>query len=624
MVPRESEEQARDVRTVYLIRSIRLKRDNSPIGVHMDFLEQVKSSVDIVKVVGEYVRLKKAGGSPSYKGLCPFHNEKTPSFTVHSTHQFYKCFGCGVGGDVLKFVMEIERVSFFEALKILAERNGIPIPKRAEYSDPESKLRSALIDMHEIAARLFQSNLQAPQGAEARAYLAKRGLSEDLIAEFGLGVSDNSWDQLYRRLEQERFPHDQLERSGLVSKRQEGSGFYDRFRGRLMFPIHNESGKTIGFGGRALKPGDEPKYLNSPETDIYKKTFVLYNLHRAKDSIRKLDKAVLVEGYMDVIGVYSAGVRNVVASCGTALTNTQVRAIKRFSEKIVVNFDPDAAGSKAAERSIQMLLDESMRVRVLELEGGLDPDEYVKQAGAETYRSKVDQAAGYFEWLSDRARKQFDMRSAEGRIAGLQFLMPSIQRVSDRLERAMIAEEVAGYLGIDRGLVLDQFRKAAVDRREAAPQHRPFDVPPLEKLLLNALLVSAAAREQVLPRLRELPATEQFVTRRILSALSSFDTQQGVNGPSFVFTDLEARLSDSDRDLLAKVVFADELSEEHSALEQAKECLRTLESQNLELQRGGLREKIKMAERSGDMREALRLMEELNQLNSPRRKRLDT
>src|SRR5438552_9958641 len=317
----------------------------------MDFLEQVKSSVDIIKVVGDYgVRLKKAGASPSYKGLCPFHNEKTPSFTVHSTHQFYKCFGCDAKGDVLKFVMEIERVSFFEALKILAERNGIPIPKRAEYSDPDSKLRSALIDMHEIAARLFQSNLTAAQGAEARAYLAKRGLGDEQIEEFGLGFSDNSWEQLYRRLEQERFPPDQLERSGLVGRRQESGGFYDRFRGRLMFPIHNEAGKVIGFGGRALKPDDEPKYLNSSETEIYKKAFVLYNLHRAKDAIRKLDKGVLVEGYMDVIGVYSAGVKNVVASCGTALTNTQVRAVKRFSDKIIVNFDPDTAGSNAAER----------------------------------------------------------------------------------------------------------------------------------------------------------------------------------------------------------------------------------------------------------------------------------
>jgi DNA primase len=512
--------------------------------------------------------------------------------------------------------MEMERVSFFDALKMLAERNGIPVPKRAEFSDPQSKLRAALIEMHESASRLFQSNLKSAQGAHARAYLAQRGVSDAQINEFGLGLSGDSWDQLFRRFEQDRIPAAQLEQSGLVMKRQDGSGFYDRFRARLMFPIHNESGKVIGFGGRALKPGDEPKYLNSADSEIYHKKYVLYNLHRAKDAIRKLDRAVLVEGYMDVIGVYAAGVRNVIASCGTALTNTQVRAIKRFSEKIVVNFDPDTAGADAAERSIQMLLDENMRVRVLELEGGLDPDEYVRQAGADRYREKLERAAGYFEWLSDRARKKFDMRSAEGRIAGLQFLMPAIQRVSDRLERATIAAEVAGYLGIERGLVLDQFRKAAIDRRESAPQNRTIEVPALEKLLLNALLVSAAARERVLPGLLALEITSGFKTRNILTALASLDERQ--HAPASVLTEMEARLNDSDRDLLVKVAFADEWGEESRALEQALECLRTLENQNRDLHRTGLRDRIKSAERTGDMTEALRLMQQLNELSMKR------
>src|SRR5271154_5666402 len=342
----------------------------------MDFAEQVKSSVDIVEVIGQYVRLKKAGASPRYTGLCPFHTEKTPSFSVHSGHQFYRCFGCDAKGDLFKFVMEIERISFFEALKLLAERNGMTMPKR-EYSDPDAKLRGALMEMHETAARVFQSNLNGPAGAQARQYLASRNVAPEQIAEFGLGLSDPSGNQLVRQFES-RFTPEHLEQSGLVLKRQEGTGYFDRFRGRLMFPIHNESGKVIGFGGRALRPGEEPKYLNSPETALYRKSYVLYNLHRAKDAVRKLDYAVLVEGYMDVIGVYSAGVRNVVASCGTALTNTQVRAIKKYSDRIVVNFDPDAAGGNAAERSIQMLLDEGMHVRVLELGGELDPDEYVK------------------------------------------------------------------------------------------------------------------------------------------------------------------------------------------------------------------------------------------------------
>ena len=583
----------------------------------MDFVEQVKSSVDIVKVIGEHVRLKKLGGSGRYVGLCPFHQEKSPSFSVHAAHQYYKCFGCGVGGDVFKFVQEMERISFFEALKLLAERNGIPMPKRAEYSDPESKLRNALLDMHEIAAQLFRQNLSSPNGADARAYLAKRGVTPQLAEEFGLGISADSWDQLTRRLLDERFSHEQLEASGLAMKRQEGSGFYDRFRGRLMFPIQNESGKVIGFGGRAMKTGDEPKYLNSPETSIYRKSFVLYNLHRAKDAMRKLEQVVLVEGYMDVIGVHSAGVREVVASCGTALTNTQVRVLKKHTDHIIVNFDPDTAGANAAERSIQMLLEEGMRVRVAELEGGLDPDEYVKQNGADLYREKLKQASGYFHWLADRARRKFDMNSSDGRIAGLQFLLPAIQKVHDKLERATIAGEVASYLGIDRGLVLDQFRKIATNGSGNAVARKSAPVlPGAEKVLLNALLISAEARSEVLPRIVEMRIFDKLAIKPILQMLAGLSAEGG----TFSFSELEQRLDTRDQDLLASVVFADEIGEEFRALDQANQCLLALEAQNREMQVTSLRDSIRAAERNGNFPEAMRLMEELNELSVKRKR----
>src|SRR6202453_1622055 len=471
----------------------------------MDFAEQVKSSVDIVKVIEEYVRLKKAGGSPRYTGLCPFHSEKRPSFSVHSTLQIYKCFSCGASGDLFKFVMEIERISFFEALKLVAERNGMAMPKR-DYSDPDAKLRGALMEMHETAARAFQNNLNGPAGAQARQYLASRNVTPEQIAEFGLGLSDASGNQLVRQFES-RFPAEQLEQSGLVAKRQEAAGYYDRFRGRLMFPIHNELGKVIGFGGRALRPGEEPKYLNSPETALYRKSYVVYNLHRAKDAVRKSDYSVLVEGYMDVIGVYSAGVHNVVASCGTSLTNTQVRALKRHSENIVVNFDPDTAGAQATEKYIQMLLDENLRVRILELGGDLDPDEFVKASGAEAYRVRLEKAPAYFHWLADRARQRFDMRTVEGRMDAFKFIAPRIQSIADRLERFAVANDVADYLGVDEKLVRDHFSKGAVEH-PAAP--RRAEMPPTERLLLYSLLASEIARAQAIPELRELSAVDRF------------------------------------------------------------------------------------------------------------------
>lgn len=569
----------------------------------MEFVEQLKSSVDIVKTIGEYVRLKRAGSTPRYTGLCPFHTEKTPSFSVHGSHQFFKCFGCGIGGDVLKFIMEIERISFYEALKLLAERNGIAMPKR-EYSDPDSKLRGALMEMHELAAITFQANLNGPAGTEARNYLSGRGVTPEHIAEFGLGVSDGSGQQLIRRFE-ERFASEYLEQSGLAQKRQDGSGFFDRFRGRLMFPIHNESGKVIGFGGRALRSGDEPKYLNSPETPLYRKSYVLYNLHRAKDAVRKADYSVLVEGYMDVIGVYAAGVRNVVASCGTALTNTQVRALKRHADRVVVNFDPDAAGANAAERSIQMLLDESLQVRVLELEGGLDPDEYVKQAGADAYRSRLEKAPAYFHWLADRARKKFDMRTVEGRMQAFRFVAPAIQRIADRLERFAVANDVAGYLGVDEKLVRDHFSRSSVERRAV---NRGPEAPPNERLLLNSLLASEAARADVIPQLRDLTVIDQFVTKNVFKAMFSMHA----DGASFRLADLEGRLSEGDRDLLSSVIFADEVLEEGKAAEQALACLRSLRAQDPKSEVAALRTQIKAAEREGNLQEAIRLAEELD------------
>jgi len=575
----------------------------------MDFKEQLKSAVDIVKVIGEYVRLRKSGVS-RYTGLCPFHNEKTPSFSVHAGHQFYKCFGCGASGDVLKFVMEYEHVSFPEALKLLAERNGIPMPKRTEYADADTRLRAAVYQMQELAQEAFREQLAGPAGAEARRYLEKRGVSPEVSAQFGLGYAERGGRALLRIFERQQFTSEQMEQSGLLGRRDDGS-FYDRFRNRLMFPIHNESGKTIAFGGRALDPADEAKYLNSAESPIYRKSAVLYNLHRAKEGIRKADRSVLVEGYMDAIGVSAAGVREVVASCGTALTAQQVQTLRRHSDKIVVNFDPDAAGADAAERSINLLLDESMHVRIVELEGGLDPDEYCQERGAEAYRAKLDKAQGYFYWLADRARAKFDLRTAEGRVAGFQFLLPAIQRLPEKIERVAVANDVAGYLGVDAGLVLENFRKSAMDRRDkkVAPVREPLNAN--EKLLLNLLLSNPEARQELIPELTELPAVEQFATRRIFKALFTLHASGQVS-----YEELHARLEENDQELLASAVLRDETDDSAVSLPQGMECVRTLERSGHKTEVAALKTRVKEAERAGNLREALRLAEELQQLES--------
>lgn len=578
----------------------------------MDFVEQLKSSIDIVSVVGEYVRLRKAG--TRYVGLCPFHSEKTPSFGVHATHQFYKCFGCGAGGDVIKFVMEIEGFTFYQALEHLSEKFGIPMPKKTRYSDEETQQRTAIYEMHEVAGQYFRHALESNAGTGAREYIQKRGLSEETAAEFGLGFVERSGQGLVRLFQNKGFRADHMEASGLVLKRREDGRYYDRFRGRLMFPIHNESGKIIAFAGRAMSPEDEPKYMNSPETPIYRKSFVLYNLHRARKQIRQRDRGILVEGYMDVIGLYDAGVGEAVASCGTALTSQQVRALHRHSDKIVVNFDPDAAGSNAAERSVQMLLEEGMHIRVLQLPGGLDPDEYVRTEGAEAYRRQLEQASGYFRWLADRVRGQADMDTAEGRMEGLRnVLMPAIRRIPDRLERAVVAEDVASYLRVDPEVVRSEFRRSS-PAPEEPPREQPATprVHPGEKLLIHVLMTRPEARPEVLPRLKKIEAVKQLQLWPILKVMLQLQEAED----NWNYTDLENRLEENARALLASVAFADAMGEENASLEQALAFIPQLERREKESRLADMKERIREAEKAGDFAEVIRLAEELKRVDT--------
>jgi DNA primase len=581
----------------------------------MDFRDQVKSSVDIVSVIGEYVRLRRSGGQ-RYMGLCPFHNEKKPSFTVHVTLQIYKCFSCGVSGDVIKFVQEKEGLTFWDALKSLAERHGIPIPKRSLYADEDSKLRGALLTMHEIAQENFRANLNSQAGEMARAYIAKRGLASETIEQFGLGYSDRGGRSLLRLFEQRSFTIEQMEKSGLISKSQRDGSLYDRFRNRLMFPIHDEMGKVIAFGGRALAAEDEPKYLNSAESDLYKKKSVLYNMHRAKESMRKNDRVILVEGYMDAIGVTAAGFPNVVAPCGTSFTETQVRAIKRHTHRIAVNFDPDAAGDAAAERSLDLLLEEGMQVSIVELEEELDPDEYCKKHGAETYGQRVEHSKGYFYWLADRARAKHDMRTSQGKIAALNFLLPKIHKITEPLERMTVANDLAGYMDIEKGLVLDHFRKAANQRQERAMEAPKASLRPDERMLLMGLLTEPEWRGDIIGRLRSMEAMESLESRNIFHAAFAIEE----DGGHFGYDEIHARLESADQELLAHALLRDDFEITQDEVTAALESMRRTEEQYRGMR---LKARVKEMEREGRFEEALQLMAQLPRLErtapAPRR-----
>ena len=579
----------------------------------MGFAEELKSQLNIVDVVSQYVRLKRSGRGPSYVGLCPFHSEKTPSFHVHSTGQFYKCFGCDAGGDVFQFIMEIENLTFPEALKLLAERYGIPIPERPRYRDAEAQRSAALLEMHEIAAQWFQANLRSAAGAEARQYLASRGISNETAETFGLGFADSSGQQLAARLQ--KFEPALLEESGLVTKR-DGGGFYDRFRGRLMFPIHSESGKVIAFGGRALRAGDEPKYLNSPETRIYKKSKVLYNLHRAKIAARKNDRMILVEGYMDAIGIHAAGVQEVVATCGTALSVEQVRIIKRqvalqqaISGQVFLNFDADAAGDRAAEKYIPALLAEGLRVRIVEVPGGLDPDEYIQRYGADAYQTLIKEARPYFPWLAERAKRKFDTRSVEGRLDALKSILPVVQYLDDRLERAAIAAAVAEELGIERSIAAQALRPAS---QAAAKRPAPStsNIPANEKLLIACMITSEEARKAVVHYLKNSSAPPTFELREIFEAAVDMEA----SGTPFTFEALSSRLPAREKEILTQIACADLGIEEENAAEQVSHCLKALEMKSMQAACDDLRRRIRGLEEQGKFSEALRLAQELDRL----------
>ena len=437
-----------------------------------DFKETVRQQADIVRVIGDYIQLKKAGAQ-NFIGLCPFHGEKTPSFSVHATRQFFHCFGCGKSGDVFKFVQEREQISFPEAIRLIAEKMGIPLPKMQYSSEGEAEdaqRRGRLIEMHERACKFFEDQLRRPEGAHAREYLAGRGLKEETIRTFRIGFAPDSGFTLKDRLKAD-FNEELMRASGLFAWKEgaDSGAMYSKFRNRIMFPIANENGKIIAFTGRTLATDEKagPKYMNSPETAIYSKGRVLYNLDRAKEAIRKLGYVIIVEGQMDCIAVYSAGFHNVAASSGTAFTETQVRLLGRFSKDIVVNFDPDTAGAAATDKSLGMLLEEEFNIRVLRLEAGFDPDLFIRKNGAEAYARALKGSAKYFDYLVERALKLFPTRSPEGKKNAVNFLLPHIHRVPSRIVRDELANDIAQKLNIDTTVLRQEFKAAAVSRAAA-------------------------------------------------------------------------------------------------------------------------------------------------------------
>ena len=493
----------------------------------MSQVDEVRAAADIVRIVGDYVKLRKAGAN--YMGLCPFHQEKTPSFAVHPAKQIFHCFGCGVGGDVFKFVMMIDSLTFPEALRRVAEKVGITVSETFGEGahDPNARIRATLFKMHEAAAKFFAGQLTGTaEGRLARAYLEDRGLDDEAMGRFRLGYAPGDGQALTRYLGgalrqmlqggSENEP-ELREKSGLIMRDAERNRHYDRFRRRIIFPIANDSGKVVAFAGRAL--GDEhPKYLNSPETPIYTKGRVLYHLDRAAQAIRKLDYAILVEGYMDCIAVASIGIENVVASCGTSLTEGQIRLLARYSRRVVVNYDPDSAGVAATERSLALLLEEGFEAKVLALPGKLDPDSFIRKEGSGRYRELLSGAPTYIDYLTNRAMAAHNLTTPEGKVGAANAVLPYLARVPNPMLRVEMAGRLAERLRLDERLLREELRRVTGTARSEVriqPEAAAPKVTAAEKELLRAFMENQELADELLPQMVEQGMLEGLLTEPI-------------------------------------------------------------------------------------------------------------
>jgi DNA primase len=574
------------------------------------FSQTVKQQADIVRIVGEYVKLRKSGAN--WSALCPFHKEKSGSFYLYPGTASYYCFGCHEHGDVFSFVMKMETVSFPEAVRAVAAKMGIALPKR-EFNSPEEArdagLRRQLLEVHEAATQYFEQSLKSTEAARAREYLTLRGVTAETIAKFRIGYAPESFNDMRDRLGK-FFSEEVLRASGLFSAKDNADGspgpMYARFRKRITFPIANEQGKPIAFTARALDTTEQdakagPKYMNSPETALYTKGQVLFNLDKAKAAIKEQGFALLVEGQMDCISVFMAGIANVVATSGTAFTEHQVRLLSRFTKNVVLNFDPDLAGSKATDKTIAQLVEDDFSVKVHTLEDGLDPDRFIKERGKAAYIVAVRDSKFHSQFLIDYVRTSFPGRTPDAKVKQINLLLPHIRRLPTALKRNMFVEDAAQKLGIDGGLLWQEVKQAAAQRLESVKAFQPRAVTEVERILLSALVLPDAdgARQVAAERLGAHP--EWFAELPCAALIEVL-----VSGPA-PENPFEAAPDDTSRALLALALQG---AEDEVLAAKVEGALQTLRRQYLERRSREVRTQMAEAQRRGDDAMLMKLAQE--------------
>lgn len=512
--------------------------------------EEIKQRINIIDIIGEYVQLKKTG--QNYRACCPFHNEKTPSFMVSEDKQIFKCFGCGEGGDIFSFITKIEGIEFIDALKLLADKAGVELKKQ----DPKiQSKRNKTLEVLDIAAKFFNKALfESKEGVIARDYLSGRKIEDLTQDEFMIGYSPDSWDMLTKFLKKKGFQDEEIIESGLVVSKDNGLGYYDRFRGRLMFPIWDVHGNVIGFGGRVLS-GDEKqaKYVNSPQGLIYDKSKVLYGINKAKQEIRKEDKIIIVEGYTDVIASHQVGIRNVVSASGTALTSDQIDLIKRYTGNMILSFDMDNAGDMATKRGIAIAQNKGMNIKILQLPQGKDPDECIRE-NVKNWQESIERAKSIMDYYFDSTLNNLDLEKVEDKKAAAASLLTQIKNIPDKIEQTHYLQKLANILNVDEKILQESINKSSNERkyennRKTSEKKQNAKKEDKEENVLARRLISLYLGQNKLLSLNKGNEVEIFLPKEVISLYRRLQDEYNNLGNSFDINKFIAKLEKENQEI---------------------------------------------------------------------------
>lgn len=566
-------------------------------------IEEIRNKSDIVKIVSEYVALKKSGRN--YVGLCPFHSEKGPSFTVSQEKQLFHCFGCGEGGNIFAFVMKIENIGFADAVAELGGRLGISVEKSGTAVSSKSE-KDKLYDVTTLAARFFRKCFEDETGRTSRNYVEKRGITTETAKLFGLGFAPDAWDGLFKHLVSRGVAPALIEHAGLTLPRENKDGYYDRFRNRLMFPVIDTRGRVIAFSGRALAD-IEPKYMNSPESPIYHKGETIFGLNLARDEIKKEKSAVLVEGNVDLLMAYQSGVKNVTAPLGTALTIYQCKLLARSADTIVLAFDADAAGETAAERSAELLQNQGLGVRVAQLQGAKDPDELIRKAGAEAFKKAVSQALPFMEFKIKRALSRHNPAGIEGRARGLREVAEILSHEKDGFTQKEYTKMAARLLSVDPETLLAEIKRQGFYRRETEKDLRRVTEKPASKIAeAEKKLIALSAQDMTALEIVKKELRPDFFrgpeARAVAEVLFAAAAVPAENMPHFVIDNLS---SEAARNFLTRALLSENLEKSDRILE---DCIQVIKNENTKNKIGSLRAELRQAEEERDSQKVAELL----------------